>query len=375
MMCPGRQRLNDLTFACSIQEKSFKDVVPSAVETIGHLRFDTVFSLARLISIYDHERCLERKRLLMMDPKYVFITLSGVRKAFLYFKKCCDHIFRGLATHDGSSLALPHDGGTGLPIEQLNDANNEGVRFAKSNDWDEMEANEEPSKPLIILPESFSMVDVFFKAQPTVRRQIYHELSEIGSILDRAESQCCVIVGPTTDVPPSKREWCKLASSLAAAARNGMKIIVVAPPRGDKAYERNRIDMNEALELAKSVAVLAKQNLISCIPVIESSTEPSHGPGARPRSSSNENYSKGVMKDYFEVLSTYLKGEVDIPPFEEKPSRNARTHQYFREKRTGRGISKTPHVSFRTFADKQHQWNTPYNRRGRGQFRGQRRYF
>ncbi|VDO82410.1 unnamed protein product [Heligmosomoides polygyrus] len=260
--------------------------------TIGHLRFDTVFSLARLISIYDHGRCLERKRLLMMDAKYVFITLSGVRKAFLYFKKCCDHILRGLATHDGSSLALPHDGGTGLPIEELNDANNEGVRFAKSNDWDEMEANEEPSKPLIILPESFSMVDVFFKAQPTVRRQIYHELSEIGGILDRSESQCCVIVGPTTDVPPSKREWCKLASSLAAAARNGMKIIVLAPPRGDKAYERNRIDMNEALELAKSVAVLAKQNLISCIPLIESSTEQSHGPGARPRSSSNENYSK-----------------------------------------------------------------------------------
>ncbi|VDO29600.1 unnamed protein product [Heligmosomoides polygyrus] len=67
--CPGRQRQNDLTFACSIHEKSFKEVVPSAVETIDHLRFDTVFRLAKLISIYDHERCLERKRLLMMDPK------------------------------------------------------------------------------------------------------------------------------------------------------------------------------------------------------------------------------------------------------------------------------------------------------------------
>ncbi|VDO29599.1 unnamed protein product, partial [Heligmosomoides polygyrus] len=143
--------------------------------------------------------------------------------------------------------------------------------------------NEEPSKPLIILPKSFSMVDLFFKAQPTVRRQIYHELGEIDGVLDRSESQCCVIVGPTTDAPPSKTEWCKLASLLAAAARNITKILAVAPPRGVKACKRNRIDMNAALELAKSVAVLAKQNLISCIPVIESSTEPSHGPGARLR--------------------------------------------------------------------------------------------
>uniref|UniRef100_A0A183FBA1 BK_channel_a domain-containing protein n=1 Tax=Heligmosomoides polygyrus TaxID=6339 RepID=A0A183FBA1_HELPZ len=236
-----------LAFSCSVGEKTFKDVVPSAIETIGHLRFDTVFSLARLISIHEHERSQERKRLLMMDPRHVFITLSGVRKAFLFFKKCCDHVFHSLATHDGSFLALPHDGGTGLPVDQLNEANNEGVRYAKANNWDDVENDEEPLKPLVILPDSFSLVDAFFKVQPNVHRRMYRDLGEIASILERSESSCCVLVGPTSDISIPKKEWCRLASVLAAAARNGTKILAVAPPRGDKAYERNRIDMNEAL--------------------------------------------------------------------------------------------------------------------------------
>ncbi|VDL81109.1 unnamed protein product [Nippostrongylus brasiliensis] len=134
----------------------------------------------------------------------------------------------------------------------------------------------------------------------------------------RSEALCCILVGPTSENPFPKKDWCKLSSALAAAARNGIKILAVAPPRGDGAYERNRIDMNETLELAKSVAVLAKQNIISYIPAIESAREPSHGPGARPRNSSSEKYSKEVLRDYFESLNTYLKGELDLPPWEEK---------------------------------------------------------
>ncbi|VDL71810.1 unnamed protein product [Nippostrongylus brasiliensis] len=46
--CPGRQHQKDFAF-CSVGEKMFKDMIPSAVETMGHLRLDTVFSLARPI--------------------------------------------------------------------------------------------------------------------------------------------------------------------------------------------------------------------------------------------------------------------------------------------------------------------------------------
>ncbi|VDL79828.1 unnamed protein product [Nippostrongylus brasiliensis] len=297
--------------------------------------------LARLISINDHERCVERKRLLMLDPKHVFVTSSGVRKAFLFFKKCCDHVFRSLATHDGSFLALLHDGGTGLPIEQLNEANNEGVRYARANDWDDIAASEAAPKKLIIVPDSFSLMDTFFKTHPTVSCRIYRDLNEIGSILDRSRASFCVLIGPTSDRPFPKKDWCKLASSLAAAARNDTKLLAVAPPRGDDAYEQNRTDINEAFELARSVAVLAKHNIVSCIPAIESGREPSHGPGAKPRTSTSEKYSKKVLLDYFDSLSSYLKGEVDIPPLEEKTSRSARTRRYFKERKAGR-IAKNP---------------------------------
>uniref|UniRef100_W6NCE2 Uncharacterized protein n=1 Tax=Haemonchus contortus TaxID=6289 RepID=W6NCE2_HAECO len=138
-----------------------------------------------------------------------------------------------------------------------------------------------------------------------------------------------------------KRDWCILASSLATAARMGMKVIVVAPPRGDKSYMQSRSDMNDAIELAKSAAVLMKQGLKSLIPVIESSQEPSHGPGARPRSSSAEAYSRDVIKEYYDALMTNVKAEVDLPPLEfGAKSRSSRTRLYFKQKKLGGGVSK-----------------------------------
>ncbi|VDO71276.1 unnamed protein product [Heligmosomoides polygyrus] len=47
-------------------------------------------------------------------------------------------VFHSLKLHDGSFLALPQDGGNGIPVEQLK-ATNEWVRFAKANNWDDLE--------------------------------------------------------------------------------------------------------------------------------------------------------------------------------------------------------------------------------------------
>ncbi|XGW27812.1 hypothetical protein V3C99_007973 [Haemonchus contortus] len=138
--CPGRhgQESDGYRYSCTIQEKTFKDVVPDAPEAIANLRFDTIFGLARLLSIYEHERNEERKRLLMLDHKYCSISVTGAQKAFLFYEKFCDHVFRSLILHDGPSLCLPHDGGTGWPIEQINQATNEAVRYAQANSWDEV---------------------------------------------------------------------------------------------------------------------------------------------------------------------------------------------------------------------------------------------
>ncbi|VDO47829.1 unnamed protein product [Haemonchus placei] len=129
-----------------------------------------------------------------------------------------------------------------------------------------------------------------------------------------------------------KREWYKLATSLATAARMGMKMIAVAPPRGDKSYAKNRADTIEAIELANSAAVTMK-GLRCLIPSTESPQEPSHGPGAHPRRSSAEAYSKEVIQEYYEALRTYVKEEVELPPLQSAPrSRSSRTRLYFKQK-------------------------------------------
>ncbi|VDL75417.1 unnamed protein product [Nippostrongylus brasiliensis] len=147
---------------------------------------------------------------------------------------------------------------------------------------------EQTLPPEIQIVEKFNDVFAINDRELTQTDLVVREIdtgdnNEICCILDQSEDSCCVVVGPTSEEPLPKKDWCKLASAFAAGARKGMKIVVVAPPRGDPAYERNRMDMNDAVELAKSVAVLVKRNIISSIPIIESSREPSHGPSARPR--------------------------------------------------------------------------------------------
>nr|CDJ97118.1 unnamed protein product [Haemonchus contortus] len=185
---------------------------------------------------------------------------------------------------------------------------NEGVRYAMANDWDEVVVDER-IKILMILPDSFRAVSTAFAESPDVERRLYGSLNDISRLLENSAGRIRVMVGPTTGELIPKRERYKLATSLATAARMGMKVIAAAPPRGDKSYARNRADMIEAIELAKSAAVTMKQGLRCLIPSMESPQEPSHGPGAHPRRSSAEAYSREVIQEYYEALRTYSSAQ------------------------------------------------------------------
>ncbi|KIH48794.1 hypothetical protein ANCDUO_21133 [Ancylostoma duodenale] len=320
------------SFSCTVHDKRFKDVVPDAIETIGKIQFHSIYGLARLISIYEQEKNNERRRFLMSDPSYEFLTVSGAQKAFTFFKHCCDHVFRSLACHDGSVLCLPHDGGTGFPVEQLNEVNNEGVKFAKMNSWENISTADKPRKVLIILPDGFRTINESFKHQD-VEFAIFRNLADICAILSKTDVSSCVLVGPTTDVVPPKKEWCRLTSAVASAARNGVKIIAVAPPRGDAAYQQNRMEINEMIDLARKTATMMKQNLVSLIPMIEAGREPSHGPSAHPRANPADPYSVAVMKEYFDSLREYIRAEIQLPEFTPTASRSARTRLYFKQRK------------------------------------------
>ncbi|KAK5972311.1 hypothetical protein GCK32_020134 [Trichostrongylus colubriformis] len=364
--CPGRLHGED-SFSCSIRDKRFKDVVPDAGETLRDIRFDTIFSLARLISIYESERSDDSRRLLMIDPKYPYVSITGAQKAFTFFKHCCHHVFRSLTLHDGSLLSLPHDGGTGCPINELNDLNNEGVRFAKMHSWDDvMAATQDQTQTLLLLPDGFRDVNSTFKPQRNVDRRIYWKLSDIISQLETTGARSCVIVGPTTDVGPAKRDWCRLASALAAAARNGTRTIVVAPPRGDAAYAQNRLELIKEAELAKKSVPLMSRNIVSLIPLMESSSKPSHGPSAHPRESSTDAYSVDTMVEYLTAMLDYIKAEVQLPRLVRTSRRAQRVREYFQERKARYRGARGAHSSQDThYASSSHR-PAPYPAASRG---------
>ncbi|VDP41652.1 unnamed protein product [Heligmosomoides polygyrus] len=81
-------------FQCSIRNKTFGYVVPECHESLRSIPFTHIFSLARLLSIYENESDLDRKRYLMEKQSYTFVMEAGVQKAYTFFKRKCEHVMK-----------------------------------------------------------------------------------------------------------------------------------------------------------------------------------------------------------------------------------------------------------------------------------------
>ncbi|VDO05407.1 unnamed protein product [Haemonchus placei] len=103
-------------------------------------------------------------------------------------------------------------------------------------------------------------------------------------------------------------------------------------PGANTDYAQNRIEMNQDADLAKKSAALMSSNITSMIRLIESSSEPSHGPAAHPRRQLRA-YLKETMSEYLEVIMEYKKSEVRLPVLVEKPMRSARAERVRRTSR------------------------------------------
>ncbi|XGW34051.1 hypothetical protein V3C99_018093 [Haemonchus contortus] len=125
---------------------------------------------------------------------------------------------------------LTRDGGGSPPLEELNQATKEGVRYAKANDWDQVVIDER-IKILMILLDGFRAVSTAFSESPDTERRLYGTLNDIRRLLESSTACICVLVGPTTNELIPKLTWYKLATSLATAARMGIKVTAVAPLR------------------------------------------------------------------------------------------------------------------------------------------------
>ncbi|KIH42792.1 hypothetical protein ANCDUO_27219 [Ancylostoma duodenale] len=113
----------------------------------------------------------------------------------------------------------------------------------------------------------------------------------------------------------------RLSTSIAKVALRGTKVGVVAGPRGEKAWEQNRIDAREMIEWAKNGAMTMSRNVIDKIPMLESVSEPCHSVGKHCRATSEDPYPHLVVKDFLESLWNCVKGDISLDDL--KPARKS----------------------------------------------------
>ncbi|VDO47032.1 unnamed protein product [Haemonchus placei] len=117
----------------------------------------------------------------------------------------------------------------------------------------------------------------------------------------------------------------------AAAPRNGARVIVLAPLRDDAAYAQNKIEINQAVDLAKKSAALISRNITSMTPSIENGSEPS-GPAVRPKRRSFKACSTETISEYLEAMMGYIKSEARHLALIENSMRSARAERVLRGK-------------------------------------------
>ncbi|EYC33024.1 hypothetical protein Y032_0002g562 [Ancylostoma ceylanicum] len=171
---------------------------------------------------------------------------------------------------------------TGIPIEQLNDLNNEGVSFAKVHTWKKITVKLMTRKALLLLPSGFRSHNAVFESNGDYDICIYEKIPDMVKTLVDHDPRAAVVVTPTTNTPIPKQEWMRLSTSIAKVALRGTKV-VVAGPRGEKAWEQNRIDAREMIEWAKNGAMTMSRNVIDKIVMLESVSEPCHSVGKHCR--------------------------------------------------------------------------------------------
>lgn len=342
--CPGSgydSRLN-YNFHCTIRTMTFKDVVPHADQSIADLRFNNVFQLARLLAIFEHERQQDRRRFLMNDLNYNLVTFESVQKAYVFYKDHCAHVFRAIMQHDGSHAQLLHDGNVGIDINQLNDLMNSGIRFAARFSWKDIKIDEAERPVLILLPSGFRKIGDIYQQSQDVIFLVYHGIADIGSLVNGRTARACVFVGPTTPNQMEQASWLKACSPLGALVRTGTKLIGVAPPRGEEAWEKHRFDMAQLFSVIKDTSAAAKQLVVNKIPTVISAEEPCMSVGKHSRATGQEIYYKGAVKDYMTALQEYVAADVTFELAEKETAKepesqedNSNTlHRPFRGKRS-----------------------------------------
>ncbi|VDP52858.1 unnamed protein product [Heligmosomoides polygyrus] len=309
--CSGRRFEADEKeeYSCTIRQMTFGSVAHVDDAVISNLRFSSVFELARLISIFESEPDLDRKRFKMRNPSIVSITVSGVEKAYVFFKRFCDHMIRALMVHDGGHVAVSSNNGVDIDITQVNELTNAGIRFAQGHTWDDVTVCCAKKSTIIFMPHGFRGFDRVAALKDNVVVSIYSALADVCDALrNKSSIGTCIFVTPTSDEAVDESQWMRFSSVLAAVARDGIKLIAVCGPQGERGWQQNRQKAAEAFSFVREAAAAMKHNVVTMFGHVPEFAEPFTVMGAVPRTSSREPYPLVLVKEFFKKLQEYVAG-------------------------------------------------------------------
>ncbi|EYC13631.1 hypothetical protein Y032_0043g826 [Ancylostoma ceylanicum] len=317
-VCPGagkRLGSNDPEdYRCTVRDMTFADVIPEEQDpTIRSLRIHSIFSLARMISIYENETDVDKKRFLMRSPTHTFVTVSGAEKAYTFFKRNCEHVLKALLVHDGSNIAMASKENVNIDITQLNDLANSGVRFAQTHVWEDVDIRGPVRKTVLFVPCGLRGYARCLRLEEGVSVIVYDSLKDvITSLRNTTNLSNCIFLTPTTDKPYDASEWQALAMAMTTVARLGAKLVAVSSPRGEAAWTTHRKDTYDMFEVIKESAATMRSNITTMFTLVPSLSEPFACLGEKNRSSEVAVYPAEAVKSFFTALQKYVAPYVRV---------------------------------------------------------------
>lgn len=244
---------------------------------------------------------------------------------------------------------------------------NSGLRFATCYSWKDVKMDDSERPVLILLPSGFRKIQESYQASEDVELLVYGSIAEIASLVSNRSARAILFVGPTSDRKIERALWLKVCSPIASLIRNGTKLIAVAPPRDDAAWDANRIDMGELMSVIKDMAAGTSQLELNKVPTVVSAEEPCMSVGKHSRSSPDGVYYKGAVRDF--MTKEFVSADVTFELQEVPATEQARELEPLKE-RPLRGSFRKAHFS--PYAYPPSVQYRGFGKRGRGRLPGGR---
>ncbi|KAL6733070.1 hypothetical protein Aduo_003756 [Ancylostoma duodenale] len=287
----SRRRFEDddpMPYNCTVRQMTFGSVAHVEDDVIANLSFSSIFELARLISTFESEPDLDKKRYQMRNLGHCFVRIE---KAFVFFKRHCDHTIRALMAHDGSNVSFTSNTGVSIDITQLNDLTNAGIRFAQAHTWDEVSVKGAVKSTLLLLPFGFRGYERVAAAAENVVVHVYRSLMDVCDFLRKGMSVgVCIFVLPAMVDSIEETHWVRLSTVFAAQVRQGVKVVAVSGPQGEGTWDTYRQKTIDAFEWIRGAAATMRQNVVTMFGQTPAFAEPCAAMGSAPRMTPMEAY-------------------------------------------------------------------------------------